>query len=171
MKPPNSRVKELPFGLEGKIYRSPMPFSAYDPLNEAWQAYQDLGVNTVVVLTEPQEHLVHARRDLLAAYRAAGMEAIHLPVQDFHVPKDVRAFNTALDNVENALREGQNVAVHCLAGLGRTGTFLACLAKNILNLEGRAAIDWVRSYVPGALENPAQETFVVDFRSTKARNP
>jgi len=158
-----SRVTELPFGLEGKAYRSPMPFSDYDPLSEIWIAYQERGVDVVVVLTEPQEYLVRARRDLPAFYQSAGMDVIRLPIPDFSPPKDIDALNAALEKAEENLCKGRNIAVHCMAGLGRTGTFLACLAKRILNLDGEDAIEWVRKYIPGALENLAQEKFVIEY--------
>ena len=43
------------------------------------------------------------------------------------------------------------LVVHCHAGMGRTGLFLACLAQRALHMSPVEAIDWVRSYVPGAL--------------------
>jgi hypothetical protein len=47
--------------------------------------------------------------------------------------------------------------------VGRTGIFLACLAKDALNLEGWDAIKWVRQSIPGAMENSYQEDFVLNY--------
>ena len=160
-------VTEIPFGLSGKAYRSPMPLSSYDPLGEVWGAYQEKRVDVVVVLTEPQEYLVSVQRDLPEFYRSAGMKVVRLPIPDFLPPQDIMALNAALEAVENHLHSGSNVAVHCMAGLGRTGTFLACLARRVLAMEAGAAIEWVRQLVPGALENSKQEMFVVDFESPR----
>jgi atypical dual specificity phosphatase len=156
-------LTEIPLDLPGKIYRSPMPFSTYDRLGKVWQLYWQKGIKTVVVLTELQEYLVHARRDLPKFYRAEGLEAIIYSIADFQVPPDAAALNGVIAEVIERLYHRERIAVHCMAGVGRTGTFLACLVKRHLDLDGQAAINWVRQFIPEALENPEQEQFVLDF--------
>ncbi len=158
-----STLTELPFGLTGRIFRSSMPFGPYDRLNEVWPAYRQNDVSAVVVLLEPQEYLVHARRDLPAFYRSAGLDVIRLPIPDFRVPPDVNALEDAIAEVIEHARAGGNLAAHCMAGLGRTGVFMACIAKRHLNLNGAEAIDWVRQHIPGAMENSLQEHFVSEL--------
>jgi len=156
-------LTEIPLGLSGKIYRSPMPFSAYDRLGRVWQLYWQNGIKTIVVLTESQEYLVHARRDLLEFYRGEGLEAIHFPIPDFRAPSDKFALEGVIADVIKRLHNRERIAVHCMAGIGRTGIFLACLGKRHLELDGQATIDWVRQFIPDALENSLQEQFVLDF--------
>jgi protein-tyrosine phosphatase len=158
---------ELPFFLPGKIYRSPMPFSQYDHFG-AWSAYQDHDVQLVVLLTEQQEYLAYARRDLPDFYRSQGLDVLHLPVPDFGIPTNHAQWDEGVRAVMEAAGDGKNVAVHCLAGLGRTGTFMACLAKSVLKMSGIEAIDWVREFIPGAMENSNQEEFVSSFPDTNA---
>jgi atypical dual specificity phosphatase len=155
-------LTELPYSFRGKIFRSPMPFSRFDRTG-VWDAYQEQGVDLVVVLTEPQEYLVYAGRDLPDFYRQQGLESIQIPVPDFGIPPDRQAWELGLQAASQAAREGKKVAVHCLAGIGRTGTFLACLAKQYLGLDGPGAIQWVRQTLPGAMENAYQESYVIDF--------
>ena len=50
--------------------------------------------------------------------------------------------------------------VHCLAGVGRTGMFLASLAKLGMGYSSEDAVRWVREYIPGAIEIPEQEQLV-----------
>jgi len=153
---------EMPFSYPGKIFRSPMPFSNFDH-SDVWSSFLDEGIDLVVVLTEKQEYLVYAQKDLPEFYRSQGMDVLHVPVPDFGIPDDLPAWEKGLKQVAGAARKGNNVVIHCLAGIGRTGTFLACLAKEDLGLEGRGAIQWVRKTLPGAMENKYQEEFVIQY--------
>ncbi len=153
---------ELPYRFSGKIYRSPMPFSRFDRTN-VWDDYIENGIDLVVILTEQQEYLVNAGRDLPAFYQGKGLRSIHIPVPDFGIPTDHQAWEEGLEEASRTAREGKNVAVHCLAGIGRTGIFMACLAKRNLDLNGQSAIKWVRETLPGAMENSYQESFVINY--------
>ncbi len=155
-------LTEIPFGLPGKIYRSPMPFGPYDRQNQVWPLYQENHVRGVVVLVEKQEFLAHAHRDLLAFYRSTGLDIIHFPIPDFQVPKN-DGLMAAIEDVITQAQDGNNIAVHCLAGIGRTGIFIACMAKQQQKVNGQASIRWVRQFIPGALENLDQEKFVKNF--------
>jgi len=153
---------ELPFDFPGKIFRSPMPFSSFDNTG-VWDAYLEQKIDLVLVLTEMQEYLVYAGRDLPEFYREHGLDVLHIPVPDFGIPDDLLAWEEGLSTIDRAARDGRNIAVHCLAGKGRTGTFLACLAKKNLGLVGTDAIKWVRKSLPGAMENHFQEEFVINY--------
>jgi len=155
---------ELPYSQPGKIFRSPMPFSKFDR-QDVWSSFLENKIDLVVVLTEQQEYLVYAGRDLPAFYSSNGMEVLHIPVPDFGIPEDLELWGDGLKTVIEAARNGKNVVVHCLAGIGRTGTFLACLAKENLGLESWDAIRWVRESVTGAMESQQQEHFVVNYQS------
>jgi protein-tyrosine phosphatase len=156
-------LTEIPFDLPGKVFRSPMPFSAYDHFGVVLGLYKENKVGTVVVLVEPEEYLVYARRDLPAFYRTEGMDVINFPIPDFQVPPDIAALEAVVKEVTGSVHNGVNLAVHCMAGLGRTGMFLACMGKRHFDFNGQEAIAWIRRFIPDALENPEQEKFVLDF--------
>lgn len=155
-------LTEMPFQFSGQVFGSAMPFGPFDHQNRIWQYYLDNGVDTVVVLVEPAEYQVYAQRDLPSFYEDAGMDVLHLPIPDHGLPQDRKAFHEALQTVLEKGRDGETIAVHCLAGIGRTGTFLACLARESYGYEGQEAIHWVRKLIPGALENENQEQFVIN---------
>ena len=156
-------ITEIPFNTPGKLYRSPMPFGPYDRLSQIWPLYQEKAIAVVVILVEAQEYLVRSQRDLPAFYRSQGLQVIHLPIRDFQTPDDLLQFEQALKTAANLLTSGKNLAVHCMAGIGRTGIFLASLGKRQLGLDGDQAITWIRQSIPDALENPLQEQFVINF--------
>jgi protein-tyrosine phosphatase len=44
---------------------------------------------------------------------------------------------------------------------GRTGLFMAYLAKRCLGLSGAEALQWVRRFIPRAVETPEQQQLVL----------
>lgn len=156
-------LTELPLGLPGRVFRSPMPFSTYDPEGTVFDAFQAERVAVVVVLAERDECLRCAGRDLVEHYRRAGLEVIHLPVRDFTVASREELAPVVARILEHA-RAGRNVAIHCHAGRGRTGMLAACLAREALGLDGDGAIAWVRRLIPGAVETAGQEALVRAYR-------
>ena len=156
-------ITELPYNLPGKIYRSPMPDSpSFDPGHLVLPAYEQVGVEVVVMLTSEDEALAIRGSDLMQTYRDIGYDVIYAPTRDFSVPdKDV--FKPALEEVLAEARAGRTVAIHCHAGIGRSGTFAACLARMVFGFGGQEAIDWVRQFIRSAVENDLQAQFVRNF--------
>jgi len=155
-------LTELSFGLPGHIFRSPMPFSSYDPHKELFDKYQQENITAVVMLVGDQDCLNRCRRDLRTFYTENGMDVIYLPIADFGLPHE-QDLNQALNTTLQFVQEGRNIAVHCYAGVGRTGLFLAFLAKRTLGLSGEEAVRWVRQAIPHAVETREQYEMVVNF--------
>ncbi len=156
-------LTELPFDLPGKIYRSPLPCSPlFDPQGRILPTYAAAGVDTVVMLNTDDELHRLLQFDLASHYRQAGYEVVHAPVPDFQAPPE-EVFRPALALTLAAAQEGHTIAIHCHAGIGRTGSFAACLAKMVFGMTGTAAVAWVRQFIPDAVENAAQYQFVLDF--------
>lgn len=157
-----SGLTELPFRLPGRIYRSAMPFGAFDPDGTLFQAYQAAGITGVVVLAEAQECLEKTGKDLLAFYRQQGLEVIYCPILDYCVPES-QLLEAALEALIERAQAGKHIAVHCSAGFGRTGVFMACLAHKLFGMDGETAIAWVRQVIPGAVETTYQEEFIREY--------
>ena len=161
-------LTELPFGLPGKIYRSPMPFGSYDSAGLIFEAYKSHNVSVVVVLAEDDECLQKAKRNLHAFYTQEGLEVVRSPIRDFSVPS-CADLQTGLNQTISHAKYGRNVSIHCSAGVGRTGLFAALLARALLGLNGEKVIQWVRRYIEGAVETPEQRQFVISATVTSPK--
>lgn len=97
------------------------------------------------------------------------MKTVEMPIQDYSIP-DLEPLEKTLTETMGYAQEGCNIAAHCHAGYGRTGTFLACLAVRALGFDGKQAIDWLRQHIPPALENLEQYQFVLEYGKKNADN-
>ena len=97
-----------------------------------------------------------------------GLTEIHIPVPDFTAPTPAD-LDRGIDAIETHLTQGHVVAVHCAAGLGRSGTLVACYLVH----QGQAphdAIAEIRRLRPGAIETASQVAAVEAFaRHTQNR--
>ncbi len=160
----SEKLTVLPYGLNGTVYRSPLPYSwLFDPQHTLFDAYLSKGVTTVVMLTPISETIELTGRDMRAYYLSYGMDVIYVPVIDFSVP-DKGVFEDAIPQALSAVDSGQTVVIHCHAGIGRTGMFSACLAKTVFDMSGREAIAWIRRFIPDAVETHHQAAYVRYFR-------
>jgi hypothetical protein len=86
---------------------------------------------------------------------------VRLPIRDFSVPEDPAQVVYALLRTMLAAVDGKKVYVGCMGGWGRTGLFLALLAK-AAGIED--PIGYVRqNYTSRAVETAEQEGYVKGF--------
>ena len=97
----------------------------------------------------------------------AGIRSIHYPVKDFHAPT-VEQLNEFSLMVEKEILNVGKVSVHCYAGKGRTGTFLAAYFV-FKGVEADGAIELIRKLRPGSIETEEQENSVREFYKTLGR--
>jgi atypical dual specificity phosphatase len=110
-----------------------------------------LGVTVLVTL----EETATVEPGLLASL---GIESIHFPVADMGAPAIAPARELCI-TVEARLARGDVVALHCRAGLGRTGTLLA--SQLVWNGETAVrAIDRIRMINPRCIQSDEQVRFL-----------
>eukprot|EP00741_Cyanophora_paradoxa_P012479 tig00020610_g12058.t1 len=87
---------------------------------------------------------------------------------DMSVPSLERMMNI-VQVVDYVIRSGRKVAVHCHAGLGRTGLVIACYMMYADKLGGIEAREAVRAKRPGSVQSKSQEMFLLEFEELLAR--
>ena len=97
----------------------------------------------------------------------AGLMVFHVPIVDMEAPTQDQ-LERCLSAIERAHAQKLGVAVHCTAGLGRTGTVLAAWFVT-QGLSAQNAIARVRRLRPGSIETEEQERAVEEFARAFAR--
>lgn len=120
---------------------------------------RDHGISRLVCLVEEHELESLGIPHLLTQAESEGLQALHVPLPDGGTPKDPEAMEALVASVLGWLAAGEDVFLHCWAGLGRTGTVAAaCLIARGCNPS--EAVDLVRKVRPGAVETSRQENFL-----------
>jgi atypical dual specificity phosphatase len=104
---------------------------------------------------------LHERAHPPRALARHGLAELHLPVADFTAPTQEQLAR-GVHALEEALAGGRRVAVHCGAGLGRTGTLLACYLTR-RGYRADDAVARVRALRPSSVETAAQAAAVAAF--------
>ena len=96
-----------------------------------------------------------------------GFAYLHLPVPDFTAPSfgQIEQF---MEFQRTAEASGVGAVVHCGAGLGRTGTMLACALVS-RGYDAESAIERVRTLRPYSIETVEQEDAVRAYSSALAK--
>jgi atypical dual specificity phosphatase len=132
----------------------PRPSSAEDL---AWLRAH--GIQVLLSLSEEPP-----RRDWI---NDAGLMVFHVPVIDMEAPTQEQ-LERCLSAIERAHAQKMGVAVHCTAGLGRTGTVLAAWFVT-QGLSAQNAMARVRRIRPGSIETEEQEKAVEEFAKAFTR--
>ena len=141
--------------LPGELAASGRPRSV---LQLAW--LRSRGIKAILDLTEKP-------RDLESSLWKRNGRYLSLPMKD-HAPPTLRQIKRALNFIDQEHQNGNRVLVHCLAGLGRTGVVAACYLVKRQRKSARTAMDEVRAWRPGAIEEP-QESSVMRYAQSRTR--
>lgn len=119
------------------------------------------GVTHVACLATFDELADYGVPHLLETYHQHGLIVSHVPVLDQGMIPDAELYQL-LDWIQEALAQKGNVLIHCVGGLGRSGTVAACYLRR-KGLPPDYALAEVRAIRPRAVETAAQEDQVRNF--------
>lgn len=169
---------DLP-GFAGSLLLGPCPgrrkdaldaTSAREALTEDLSRLAGMAATGLLSLVETKE-LPGGLDGFAAAVRAAGLEWVHLPIPDYGVPDAGFMAGWRELDLARRLREGESWAIHCRAGLGRTGTVAALLLVE----NGASAADAIahirHEHDAAAVETEAQADFLVAQEQGALRPP
>jgi len=87
---------------------------------------------------------------------------LHIMSNDMGVPEFDDLVHV-VDFIHKRITSNEPVMVHCLAGMGRTGTILACYLVKYQNMSADEAIQKVREERPGSIQSYLQEEIIFQF--------
>lgn len=132
------------------------------------QALKDWGASGVVSLIETHEFTMNKVESLPKLLNEAGIWWIHLPIIDMEITDQQFEDEWAVqgERIRHALRIGERVALHCYAGLGRTGMIGARLLVE-MGMDNDQAIAAVRKPNPRRIQTQRQSMFVRHISSLR----
>jgi len=141
--------------VPGRLAGTPYP-GLVQSVDTDLQALARCGVTTLITTTEKDLAQEPLQRN--------GLRNLHLPIYD-REPPTVAQLHMLLARMSVLLRRGEVLAVHCLAGLGRTGTILAAwLVRE--GLTDEEALRRVRLINAQYVQSARQEQALLDYETS-----
>ena len=114
------------------------------------------------VKQEGVKSIVTIREDPLEDEWIKDVNYLHVHSNDMGIPEFSDLVNS-VDFIHQRITNDEPVMVHCLAGLGRTGTILACYLIKYEDLTADDAIEKVRRERHGSIQSFSQEEIIFRF--------
>jgi len=129
-------------------------------IDEDLGVLREEGIRRVLCLITDDEFREYGVVGLPRAYEDAGFLTRRLPILDQGVPSP-EELPPVLDWMEEGLKDGERLLVHCVGGLGRSGLLAAAYLRLKEGMGAQEAISLVReSRDERAIENARQEDFI-----------
>jgi atypical dual specificity phosphatase len=126
--------------------------------------FTELSADLDYLAMEGIQHIVTLTEFALELPPDGVFTAHHMPVIDFAAPEHTQVLRFC-ELVDRAEQNGERVVVHCLAGIGRTGTFLAAYLMWREGLTARQALSRVRAIRREYVQSVEQEGYLEDWET------
>tara|TARA_B100000929_G_scaffold88492_1_gene69232 strand:- start:110 stop:604 length:495 start_codon:yes stop_codon:yes gene_type:complete len=120
------------------------------------------------VIKQGVKSIVTVREEPLDENWVKDVNYLHILSNDMGVPEFVDLVS-AVDFIHRRITNNEPVLVHCLAGMGRTGTILASYLVKYQNMSADEAIQKVREERPGSIQSYPQEEIIFRFEKSLKR--
>jgi protein-tyrosine phosphatase len=108
----------------------PRPRGAED-LKDEIIAWQSAGIESVVSLLEAHEIRELELRPEEEMCLAHGIAYLRFPIKDRGIPEHGREFASLISALSQHLVSNKSLAIHCRAGIGRTGLVACCVLQSL----------------------------------------
>ncbi len=142
--------------VHGKITRKPTNFSWFINKELAGSGMPTSSTELEWVIKQGVKSVITMTENPLPESWVQNVKYLHMPTEDFSAP-DMEKIDHTIDFIHERIKNGEPTMVHCAAGVGRTGTILACYLIKHHNFSVKDAIDKVRKERPGSIQSESQE--------------
>lgn len=157
----NIRKLDMPAEKYGSVYLHSMP-GRRETIEEFLAAADARGITCIACLTSMAEIREKSPSYLKALENGLIRQTIlAFPIEDFGVPENLEDFSDYIGKLSALVSEGNNLLIHCGAGIGRTGLCAICLLR-VLGISEAQATSLVRNSGSGP-ETEEQIAFVRRF--------
>ena len=120
------------------------------------------------VISQGIKSIVTIREEPLTDEWIKDVNYLHVMSNDMDVPEFADLVH-AVDFIHSRITNNEPVLVHCLAGIGRTGTVLACYLVKYQNISAAEAMQIMREERPGSIQSYPQEEIIFQFEKSLKR--
>jgi atypical dual specificity phosphatase len=138
---------------DGRLAATPMPGISAN-IDQDLDLLKQAGITVLITLTEqdfPQHTLFQH-----------GLRNLHFPIADRKAPSTADT-DVLVNQMHDMLNHGEVLAVHCLAGLGRTGTILAAYMVKEKGISAQVALNQIRHFNRQFVQTDDQEDFLMEY--------
>ena len=157
-----TKIGDVKRKLHGKIWKKPDNFSWIIEGKLAGSAIPTSIDEVEWAIDQGVKSIVTIREEPLDTDYTNNVNYFHVHSNDMGVPEFDDLVKT-VDFIHDRMVNDEPVMVHCLAGLGRTGTILACYLIKYKKMSADDAIQKVRDERPGSIQSFSQEEIIFQF--------